>query len=96
MFAASVYVFSFFLLEYEHKAITENPFGMYTPRVQNPRMGYQLVLDDSTFGTGFSIWHALMPIQSRQSFTIYEQARFDMLSEQHHYGIDYSVRPFQE
>jgi hypothetical protein len=62
MFAASVYVFSFFLLEYEHKAITENPFGMYTPRVQNPRMGYQLVLDDSTFGTGFSIWHAFMPI----------------------------------
>ena len=34
MFAATVYVFCFFLLEYEHKAIHEwNPFDMYTPRL---------------------------------------------------------------
>lgn len=34
MFAATIYVFCFFLLEYEHKAIHEwNPFDMYTPRL---------------------------------------------------------------
>jgi len=37
-----------------------------------------------------------MPVQGRQAFTIYEQARFDMLSEQQRFGIDYSVRPVQE
>ena len=41
MFAASVFVFVFFISEYEYKAVTEwNPFDMYTPRLQNPRMGY--------------------------------------------------------
>jgi hypothetical protein len=82
VFFASLFAFSFFLLEFEQKAITQwNPFDMYTPRYHNPRIGYQLVMDDSNFGTGFTLWNAFMPLRSRQEFTLYEQARFDMMAE---------------
>lgn len=67
--AASVFALSYFLLEFEHPAMTEwNPFDANTPRFNVPRMGYQLVLDDTNFGTGFSLWHAFMPLAPRQQF----------------------------
>jgi hypothetical protein len=70
---ASILVFAYFMLEFEHPAINEwNPFDTHTPRMQNPRMGYQLVLDDSSFGTGFNLWHVFMPLRGREAFTFYE------------------------
>ena len=80
--SATVAVFVFFMLEYEYEAINNwNPFDIYTPRYMNPRAAYQLVLDDSSFGTGFYLWHTFMPVRPRETFTIYEQARYDTLSE---------------
>ena len=94
LMSTSILVFSFFLLEFEQPAIVDwFPFDVFTPRMQNPRMGYQLVLDDTTFGTGFNLWHMFMPVRSREAFTFYEQARFDSLAEHQRYGLDYSVRP---
>jgi hypothetical protein len=71
--SSTVFTFTYFLLEFEHPAINEwNPFDTHTPRMQNPRMAYQLVLDDSSFATGFSIWHMFMPTRGRDAFTLYE------------------------
>jgi len=89
----TVTLFLLFLKWFEQPAMTEwNPFDQNTPSLSHPRIGYQLVLSDSNFGTGFSVWHAFMPLRPRESFTELEQAHFNELSEQNAYGIDYNPR----
>ena len=93
LFGMTCIIFFSFLLYLEQPAMTEwNPFDQNTPRYQSPRIGYQLVLDDTNFGTGFYIWHAFFPPRGRESFTMTEQGHFNHLAEYQRFGIDYSTR----
>lgn len=66
-----------FVRKFEKPAIDDwNPFEEFTPRFSSPRIGYQLVLNDTTFGTGFNIWYAFMPVRARYRFHETEQAGF--------------------
>jgi hypothetical protein len=94
LFCATLFFTFYFLEAFEYPAMMDwSPFGTYTPRMQSPRIGYQLVLNDTNFGTGFNIWQAFMPLHSRGSFTQEEQHQFDHLSEFQRYFVDYTVQP---
>ena len=82
-----------FLEFFEVPAIRDwNPFDVNTPRYACPRIGFQRVFSDSTFGTSFDIWQIFMPLRGRQRFTMYEQGAFDQLSEYPGFGVDYNPR----
>lgn len=75
LFGTTCVIFFSFLLYCELPAINDwNPFDENTPRNQSPRIGYQLVLDDTNFGTGFYLWHVFLPPRGRDTFTLAEQA----------------------
>merc|ERR1712018_753856 len=87
----SLLIFMTFMHYFEVPAATEwNPFDQNTPRWQSPRIGYQLVLGDSNFGTGFSLWHIMMPLRGSETFSEVERAQFDHLQEQPAFFIDYN------
>ena len=55
-----------FLEFFEVPAIRDwNPFDTNTPRYACPRIGFQRVFSDSTFGTSFDLWQIFMPLMGR-------------------------------
>lgn len=82
LFFLTVAISFAFLEMFEVPSIQDwNPFHESTPRFTAPRIGYQHVMSDSNFGTGFDIWQVFMPLRSRDHFTVYEQGIFNELSE---------------
>ena len=57
VWSANVTLFCMFLYFVEIPAMNDwNPFHQHTPNIQHPRIGFQLVLNDSNYGTGFNVW----------------------------------------
>eukprot|EP00347_Sterkiella_histriomuscorum_P023689 403333726 len=82
-----------FLKYYEWEAINRwNPYGTYTPSINNPRTGYHLVFE-SQFMMGFDIWTMFHPLKFRESFSEEETRRYDLISSQDILGYSFDPQP---
>ena len=75
---ASLLIFIYFVIKFEIDAIRHwNPFGSYTPSINNPRCAYHHVPQGTEWSIGFDLISMFQPLRFQETFPIQsqEQAR---------------------
>lgn len=65
----SLLLFFFFMINFEIDAVKHwNPFGSYTPSINNPRCAYHNVSQSSQWSIGFDVLSIFTPVRFKEYF----------------------------
>ena len=92
----SLLLFFFFMINFEIDAVKHwNPFGSYTPSINNPRCAYHNVSQSSQWSIGFDVLSIFTPVRFKEYFP-YQSQEIASQFQQSGFSFGQNYRPFTE